>query len=653
MKYKYRKRNFLDIILTDSRPVELPQVFTLAHFYKYLNESCNIKKLLEEIRIQNRAYEKAINDPWGAQWHSTPLKYHIFKNRFETREMSLLSPLAMIETALFFGAYEKEILSLSSDGGFSVRKHEPNDKIRYKSITSDNGITYSSSEEKSIEASGTFYKIYPCKYIKDYHSSNNWYKNNREYKYFGKIDYSKCFDSIYTHTFTWLVTNNNVDGKQYGQYKYFLNICDKYLQNINGSITNGIAVGPEVSRLMAEILSQNIDNIVRHTLYNKCNKIYGKDYSVSRFIDDIFIFADTEKDVEQIIQLYRDTAERFHFHLNEKKQTVGKLPYVWFEWKNTIKSVNDYIILTLFSRSDTYPYLVSINQKMIPTMKMHYQDMLAQYPDYQNKITAYVLTTIDKKLNKTKKPLFEHKKAPIMHELFLEIVFYFYSFSPSYNNTEKLLNIILKVQSQIPENLFKESMNRILADYANTISKTNTEDILDLFLFISLFKLELPYSIFNEFKQLLDDKNNPIIYAVALLLLKNNKIYDYDIAQDIQNKISDAINHMYNKKDFFLYDYAWWLYIFSNCPLLDVNCTTEIKNFLEEVKIEFNGKTAAEKSKIIVLDFLLDKTSNTFINWEMQPDEFKKYTYFTTYERTLINGYNVKNKKENDFIEEY
>jgi hypothetical protein len=110
---------------------------------------------------------------------------------------------------------------------------------------------------------------------------------------------------------------------------------------------------------------------------------------------------------------------------------------------------------------------------------------------------------------------------------------------------------------------------------------------------------------------------------------------------------------MYNKKDFFLYDYAWWLYIFSNCPLLDVNCTTEIKNFLEEVKIEFNGKTAAEKSKIIVLDFLLDKTSNTFINWEMQPDEFKKYTYFTTYERTLINGYNVKNKKENDFIEEY
>ena len=33
------KRNSLDIIMTDLRPVELPKIFTLKYFYRYLSRN--------------------------------------------------------------------------------------------------------------------------------------------------------------------------------------------------------------------------------------------------------------------------------------------------------------------------------------------------------------------------------------------------------------------------------------------------------------------------------------------------------------------------------------------------------------------------------------------------------------------------------------
>ena len=40
-KIKFRKRNKLDIILTDSRPVELPKNYSLVYFYNYHNLKIN------------------------------------------------------------------------------------------------------------------------------------------------------------------------------------------------------------------------------------------------------------------------------------------------------------------------------------------------------------------------------------------------------------------------------------------------------------------------------------------------------------------------------------------------------------------------------------------------------------------------------------
>ncbi len=644
-KLRYRKRNKLDVILTDSRPVELPKNYTLTYFYNYLNNNKKVLSMFESVKKETRASETERNGLlWGQEWHATPLKYHIIKNRFEMREMALISPISMIQIPLFLEAYEKQLLYLTSEGGFSVRKHETNDMLEYVDMNSEKGINYHLSAEKSIEASGAFYSVYPFKYMSEFHNSSCWYRLNREYKYFGKIDYSKCFDSIYTHTYTWIVTKNSVDGKKYGRNQFFLNMCDRLMQNINGSITNGIVVGPEFSRLMMEVLAQCIDNRVKAKLF-KQEKRYAIEYSVCRFVDDIFIFADEEQTVEKIIELYRDEAEMLHFRLNDQKRLAGKLPYAWFGWKEKVHSVNEYICQALFNDVRTSKNVIGIRSNMIPNMKMMYQNIVADYPDYQAKIVSYVLTTIYKKLKRANIPLFSEEKVLKTLMVFLDAVFYFYSFSLSFNNTEKVISILNELGKQIPEEIFRDHIHETLCNYSLPIAKANPEDVINLVLLAAMYHIEFPTVVEELLVEKIQKNVNPLMYAVFLQYFCYNKTKKNAFKKVVETQIYDAIANIYNSQDFFMYEEAWWLFVFTNCPLLSRRCIDSINAKLEEQRNFLQNsdpKRMSKDAKILVIDYLLDDSENNkFINWDMDKEELFNYTVFTTYERTLFNGYSA------------
>lgn len=651
-KLKFRKRNKLDIILTDSRPVELPKNYSLVHFYNYLNSSKQMLWMSSYVKNELRASDNE-GDLWGAKWHAVPLKYHIYKNRFEMREMSLISPLSMIELPLFIEAFEKQLLLFSSAEGFSVRKHATNDGLQYVEVTSGKGVKYYSAE-KSIESSGDFYLIYPYKYISQFQNSDYWYQLNREYRYFGKIDYSKCFDSIYSHTYTWLITKNSVDGKNYGKYQYFLNMCDKLMQNFNGSVTNGIVVGPEFSRTMMEILAQNIDSQVKSKLLKEgiCEV---RDYSVSRYVDDIFIFADEEKIVERIIELYRDEAEVFHFRLNDQKRIMGKLPYAWFGWKEHIHSVNEYVCRTLFF-DNTAKYAIRYSPQMLPNMKMMYQNIVADYPDYQAKITSYVLTTIYKRIMGSNNPLFSDENVVKKIMYFLDAVFYFYSFSLSYNNTEKVISIMNVLGNQIPEEIFIDCLHRVMCDYSLSLAKANPEDIINLVLLSAMYGIELPDVVEKLLVEKIEKTGNPLMYAIFLQYFCYNKKKKKEFQKKVEEKIEDALSNIYKPQEFFMYTESWWLYIFSNCSLLSKSCRDSMISKLKEQKdfLEKSSSThLAKTAKLLVIDYLLDDAEKyKFFNWDMGKEELFQYTVFTTYERTLFNGYNAKTNVE-DFDYSY
>ena len=114
------KRNSIDIILTDMRPVELPMIFTLKIFYDFLTNN----KI--QFRIENNK-NKFIDN----QWHATPLKFYVLKNDFSFRELSLPNPLSMVESVYFVENYQNDVINCMDRSCFSIRKHQKSRDLNF------------------------------------------------------------------------------------------------------------------------------------------------------------------------------------------------------------------------------------------------------------------------------------------------------------------------------------------------------------------------------------------------------------------------------------------------------------------------------------------------------------------------------------------
>lgn len=81
------------------------------------------------------------------------------------------------------------------------------------------------------------------------------------------------------------------------------------MQSVNARETNGIVIGPEFSRIFAEIILQYIDQKVEHELLEEklCQK---SNYECYRYVDDYFLFYNDEKDRSLFMECLTKMAER-------------------------------------------------------------------------------------------------------------------------------------------------------------------------------------------------------------------------------------------------------------------------------------------------------------------------------------------------------
>lgn len=144
------------------------------------------------------------------------------------------------------------------------------------------------------------------------------------------MDVQNCFDSIYTHSIAWAI-NGGVDiykdtfeGKCDGSVGV---LWDKMMQEMNYNETNGIVIGPECSRIFAEVIMQHVDQMVEQQLLIKGyrNKV---DYECYRYVDDYFFFYNSEAvkaDAEQLFQMY---LKEFKLSLSQEKNKTFERPFV-------------------------------------------------------------------------------------------------------------------------------------------------------------------------------------------------------------------------------------------------------------------------------------------------------------------------------------
>jgi maltooligosyltrehalose synthase len=98
------------------------------------------------------------------------------------------------------------------------------------------------------------------------------------------------------------------------------------MQLTNYRETNGIIIGPEVSRIFAEIILQKIDlNLVDKMIQNEYQ--ISKDYDFRRYVDDYFVFFRSEEVKTAFIKVLESSLLEYKMYLNEAKTTIASRPF--------------------------------------------------------------------------------------------------------------------------------------------------------------------------------------------------------------------------------------------------------------------------------------------------------------------------------------
>lgn len=645
------ERNKIDYLLTDIMPVEISELFSYGKFYEFLlAHQKELTSIVNDL-MKTKAKGKILlfNGGW---WASTPLKYNILKGVDGSREINLAQPISALNIYFFIECYQKEILSfLEKNNYFSLRYHRKNNDLFYKRKTNRLTEYFAKTSHKIdksvLQQTGAYFKIHKFNSVSSFTNSRLWQQCNFKYRYFAKVDYKSCFDSIYTHTYKWIIERNTVDSKEAKNSNLFI-VIDRILQNINGKSSNGVIVGPEFSRMIAEILLQHIDKEILQNLQLK-GLYVSKDFRIFRYVDDIYIFANTPIIIDTIIKAIELTAQKYLLHLNELKYYSTETPVVLNNWIEKTRSFADKISGLFLKKRDLHEskdvdYLVKNGYISLDRLKNEFAILMTEYPKDRRFIVSFILSTLLNNISNKKDgyKLFDKGKTGRAY-IFLELAFYVYSFCPCFEHSQKIISMIVYFDDELHFKNDEKNHSKLLnliRRYSFVYEKANLNDICNWFVFFYEYKISLlKHSediIFNK----INDENNPILWANYLIYSQYYEDYKAWVLSKLEKVIESNITQMIPYEPLLQREF-WYVLIYCNCPYLSATLKLKLQSKIGE--IQRTGNDPGDRANNLIYEFLNRKQSNLFFYWGYYNFDTSKQLTYRTYQRTLFKQY--KNKR--------
>lgn len=329
-QHKICRDDFDRVLVTETLPFETPLIFSNDGLYE------KIRNLETTEAIHQRLIRKLVlgeNDSEKVQY-TIPYLYKIRKNSSEFRRLALIHPRAQWLVRQFYKKYDSLIAHYCSQSQASIRaphkvaasffvKNELENLNQYKS----GAVSLTTSDHLTRHAPSYFaYKGFDRLY--KFFDSRDYFDLEKQYTTMATLDVSKCFDSIYTHTISWAVKDKEFTKRNMPMTGTFADEFDGLMMYANHKETNGIVIGPEVSRVFAEIIFQEADVRTIGRLRDEFNLVFGKDYTFRRYVDDVYIFTESAADADKVYDVYADVLLEFNLHANAAKRTIKSRPFV-------------------------------------------------------------------------------------------------------------------------------------------------------------------------------------------------------------------------------------------------------------------------------------------------------------------------------------
>lgn len=474
-------------VLSDILPYEIPVIFSNRHFYEFLVDNgirivsdnitwsgnsahlVDIIKLLFALNVPNNGPVNHISIS-TKQKTTIPFVYKVSHKDNDFRELALIHPKSQLALVDFYSKYKDAIIYYCSISPFSIRKpykvakftyHK--DKTHYANLAHDHENKSAEEYDKEYENLKTFFVYHSISNVYKFYESYKYHRCEKKYDRLFKFDISKCFDSIYTHSLNWALLNKPlVKDKMDLSYNTFGGQFDAFMRHLNYGETNGIVIGPEFSRIFAELILQQIDYSVCNTLRNigDTNIRYKIDYEAFRYVDDYFVFYNDDNIKNIILETFRLNLKEYRMYLNDSKSCILEKPIITAltRAKQRISDLfNDQLAFRTIGKTttaaeieeDQYSFYVSSN-KLITKFKTVIKETDVAYKDVLN----YALACIDRramklikvcnKLSSEQRVKQETEIAKAVLEI-LDFTFYLYSLAPRVNTTIKLCMILSKI----------------------------------------------------------------------------------------------------------------------------------------------------------------------------------------------------------------
>lgn len=374
IKLRYKKER---VVFSEVLPYELPFIFTNRYFYRFLvkNEvsidDSNVLHWKDGIHKGALAILALLVKTRGSQLSgktefdlerekllvTIPFNYAIKHKETSNRRLSIVHPLNQIKMVDFYDHYKNTFLYMCSKSHFSIRY--PNRVACYFFYKDRLHSTLLGKKSDKLEIyfseyenMKTFFSYKQYANIYKFYEDYRYQRAEKKYQHLLKFDIQGCFDNIYTHSIAWAVNGGSNSYKDYfeGEDDSFASRWDKVMRHLNYNETNGIVIGPEFSRIFAEVIMQHID-LRAETELKKAGFTNKVDYECYRYVDDFFLFYNDIAVKDKALRIFDELLREFKMTISHEKTDEMKRPFI----TNITRAKNqiDILLRDTFSFSST------------------------------------------------------------------------------------------------------------------------------------------------------------------------------------------------------------------------------------------------------------------------------------------------------------
>lgn len=509
----------------------LPKCFSNLGLYDKLDDIYNSYNNVEEMLKDNfimeenkiKEFKGYRDNVYGLKKGTEPIDLYISKPNGANRIISVVNPLVLIPLHFYINKYHLEILD-------------------EQALPTDN---YDSSSRFSFEE-GEFIRLYDYEegpVMLEYANvvQPNYQKNllnkqkicNGKYYHLG-VDINNFFNSIYTHTISWDLNNNN--------NKIIFDNLDVLNRTLNGNETKGIVIGPYTSSLFSEIILAKVDR----KIVEVCK---DKDISFVRFCDDYDFYSDSKESLENDTRLLiSENLSKYKLDLNMNKMKLEEFPFISL---NTIQNKSIFLLIKRIEENaydDKLEFIEDVMNEINNSLKTKYSNCKYLLKILTSKIKKKVIT----------KDYFDEDTAEILLDFLINMMFKQNMISTdAFNLIVEIFNLLELDKDRIIIKWIKKRDSRI----------SHIKEITDIWLSYLIIKLDICNN--ESTKYMFDIMNKSDLCAIlSFEYFNKNDLLDI-YKEEIKEYLSSIKNELLKR-----YDTNWknasyyskyWLLFYTNC----------------------------------------------------------------------------------------